>query len=186
MKKSRTFACVLYPEDEEQMKILEYIKINFEYAYILHNEDVWEEDTEEHKVGELKKEHYHVLVYFKNARSIDSVKKELNIQHLETCNFYAYTRYLIHKDNPRKHQYSKEEIKTNIDTRIYNALKRDYNSQEQDTRILLDFIFSIRQQSFVTYKQLIEYAIENDCLLELKRNINFYRPLIDDNGFRRY
>ena len=38
IKKSRTFACVLYPEDEEQMKILEYIKNNFEYAYILHNE----------------------------------------------------------------------------------------------------------------------------------------------------
>ena len=118
-----------------------------------------------------------MLIYFKNARSVDNVKKELNIQHLETCNFYAYTRYLIHKDNPKKHQYSKDHIHTNIETRIYNALKREYNSQEQDTRILLDYIYS---RNFTTFRDLTEFAIENDCLIELKRNTYFYNQFCDN------
>lgn len=191
MAKFRTFACELYPEDEEHMKILDYIKQYFEYAYILHDKDIWEEDKVDddgvtlHKVGDKKKEHYHVILSFKNPRSVDKLRQELGLNHLETCNFYFYARYLTHKDYPRKFQYDEKEIITNMELRIHNALKRDYNSQEQDTRILLDYIFEHRQQSFLTLKQVIEYAMEHDCLLDLKKNINFYKLLIDDTGFRR-
>lgn len=191
MARFRTFACELYPEDAEHLKILEYIKKYYEYAYILHNKDVWEEDRVDddgitiHKVGDLKKPHYHVVLSFKNPRSLDKLKNELGLKHLETCNFYFYIRYLTHKDYPRKFQYLEEEIITNMELRVHNALKRDYNSQEQDTRILLEYIYSQRNQSYLTLKQLTDYAMENDCLLDLKRNINFYRYFIDDIGYRR-
>lgn len=191
MARFRTFACELYPEDTEHLKILEYIKKYYEYAYILHDKDVWDEDKVDddgvtiHKVGDLKKPHYHVILSFKNPRSIDKLKNELGLKHLETCNFYFYARYLIHKDYPRKFQYTEQEIVTNMELRIHNALKRDYNSQEQDTRILLDFIYNQKNQSYLTLKQLTDYAMENDCLLDLKKNINFYRYFIDDIGFRR-
>lgn len=191
MAKYRTFACELYPEDKEHLKILDYIKKYFEYAYILHDKDKWEEDSVDddgiiiHKAGDIKKPHYHVILNFKNPRSLEKLKNELGLKHLETCNFYFYARYLIHKDYPRKFQYDEKEIVTNMELRIHNALKRDYNSQEQDTRILLDFIYSARNQGFLTLKQLIDYATENDCLLDLKRNIHFYKLFIDDIGFRR-
>lgn len=191
MAKFRTFACELYPEDDTHMEILEYIKSYFEYAYILHDKDVWDEEKVDddgitiHKVGDLKKPHYHVIINFKNPRSLDKLKKELGIKHLETCNFYFYARYLIHKDYPRKFQYEEKEIKTNMELRIHNAIKRDYNSQEQDTRILLDFIYSKQNGSYLTLKMITDYALEHDCLLDLKRNINFYRYFIDDIGFRR-
>lgn len=185
MAKFRTFACELYPEDSEHLKILEYIKKYYEYAYILHDEDVWEDDTEEHKAGDKKKPHYHVVLNFKNARSIDKLKQELGLKHLETCNYYFYIRYLIHKDYPRKFQYDEKEIVTNMELRVHNALKRDYNSQEQDTRILLNYIYSQRSQAYLTLKQLTDFAMENDCLLDLKKNINFYRYFIDDIGYRR-
>lgn len=191
MSKFRTFACELYPEDSEHLKILEYIKKYYEYAYILHDKDIWEEEVVDddgitiHKAGDTKKLHYHVILNFKNPRSLDKLKKELGLKHLETCNFYFYARYLIHKDYPRKFQYDEKEIITNMELRIHNALKRDYNSQEQDTRILLNYIYSQRNQSFLTLKQLTDYAMENDCLLDLKRNINFYKYFIDDIGYRR-
>lgn len=191
MARFRTFACELYPEDPSHVEILEYIKKYYEYAYILHDKDIWDKEVVDddgvtiHKVGDIKKPHYHVILNFKNPRSIDKLRNELGLKHLETCNFYFYSRYLIHKDNPRKFQYNEHEIVTNIELRIHNALKRDYNSQEQDTRILLDFIFSARNQGYLTLKQVTDYATEHDCLLDLKRNINFYRYFIDDIGFRR-
>lgn len=191
--RSRTFALELYPEDTSHCEILDYIMSYFEYAYILHDkdkylEDVIDEDTKEvlHKLGELKKPHWHVIICFKNPRSVKSIKNELMLAHVETCNFYAYSRYLIHKDTPKKYQYSKEEIKTNIQLRIDNALERDYNAQEQDTRILLKYIFSETNGSFLTFKQLTEYAMEHDCLLDLKRNTFFYKQFCDDFGYRRF
>lgn len=192
MSRYRTFACELYPDDPEHLKVLEYIKNYFEYAYILHDKDLWDEEKVDddgvtiHKVGDLKKPHYHVVLNFKNARSIEKLKDELGLKHLETCNFYFYIRYLIHKDSPRKYQYSEDEIITNMELRVHNALKRDYNSQEQDTRILLDFIYSQSNQSFLTLKQLTDFAMEHDCLLDLKKNIHFYKYFIDDIGYRRF
>ena len=68
MARFRTFACELYPEDDEHIKVLEYIITYFEYAYILHDKDVWEEEKVDndgvtiHKVGDLKKPHYHVVL----------------------------------------------------------------------------------------------------------------------------
>lgn len=184
MKKARCFSLVLYPyEDEKDMETLNYIKKYFEYAYIEHNYDVWEEDTEEHKRGEVKKAHIHVIIYFKNARSMESIKKELNINYIESCNFYAYARYLIHLGYPSKYQYSSNDIVTNIPIRVENALKRDYNSQEQDSRILLDFIFS---REITTFKQLTEFAIANDCLLELQKKTYFYNQFCDNFGFKRF
>lgn len=193
MKRSRTFACELYPEDNDHMQTLEYIKKHFEYAYILHDkdrheEDVIEEDTGEikYKKGELKKEHYHVLLYLKNARTDKSMLEELNLKHIETSNFYAYTRYLIHLGCPNKYQYSSNEIITNMNIRVNNALKRDYNSEEQDARILLDYIFKNTNGAFLTFRKLTEYALENDCLRELQKKSYFYNQFCDQTGFRRF
>lgn len=192
MAKYRSFACELYPEDDIHMKILDYIISYFDYAYILHDKDIWDHEVVDndnitiHKVGDLKKPHYHVIISFKNPRSLDKLKNELGLKHLETCNFYFYSRYLIHKDYPRKFQYDEREIVTNMGLRVHNALKRDYNSQEQDTRIILDFIRMKQKNGFCFLNNVIDFALENDCLLDLKKNINFYKLLLDDNaGYRR-
>lgn len=189
--RSRTFALELYPEDNSHCEILDYIISYFEYAYILHDkdkhlEDVIDEETKEikYKTGELKKPHWHVIISFKNPRSVKSIKNELMLAHVETCNFYAYSRYLIHKDTPKKYQYSKDEIKTNMELRINNALERDYNAQEQDTRILLSYLKS-KQGQYVSFWDLTEYAMQHDCLLDLKRNCYYYKLYCDDFGFRR-
>lgn len=197
MKRSRTFVCELYPEDKDHMKVLEYIKKNFQYAIILHDKDTYgkdiiDEDTKEikHITEEIKKAHYHVLISLKNARTDKSMLEELNqdgklhFVHIETANFYAYTRYLIHLGYPAKYQYSANDIITNMSLRVNNALKRDYNSEEQDARILLDFIFAGNNQPFLTFRELTQFAIENDCLRELQRKSYFYTQFCNKNGYR--
>lgn len=193
MNRSRNFSIVLYPsEDEKDKNTLEYIQNNFEYAYIEHNEDIWgkditDEETGEikYKKGEKKKPHTHVIINLKNARTIKSIKEELNIDYIESCNFYASARYLIHLGYPNKYQYNKKDIITNMQLRIDNALNREYNSEEQDSRILLEYIFSQTNQSYLTFKQLTKYAMENDCLLELQKKSYFYNQFCDNSGFKR-
>lgn len=192
MNRSRNFSLVLYQnENEKDMETLTYIINNFEYAYCIHDKDIWENDVVNeqgeivHKKGELKKEHTHVIINLKNARTIKSMTDELDINYIETCNFYASARYLIHLGYPNKYQYTAQDIKTNMETRINNALKRDYNSEEQDARILLDFIFKETNQGFLTFKRLTEFALENDCLRELQKKSYFYNQFCDQTGFRR-
>lgn len=185
--RSRSFAFELYPEDDKHCDILDYIISYFDYAYILHDKDKFDDDiidteTKEilHKAGDLKKPHWHVIICFKNPRSVKSIKDELRLEHVETCNFYAYSRYLIHKDSPQKYQYDQSEIHTNMQIRIDNALSRTFDSKEQDTRILLKYLFEQGRESIITFKQLTQYAMENDCLLDLKRNTFFYKQFTDE------
>lgn len=190
MSRARNLALELYPEDETHVKKLEFIKKHYTYAYILHDKDLWEEDIQDemtkiiiHHKGELKKPHWHIMLIFENPRSTEKIAKELDLKHIETCNFYAYARYLIHKDNPTKYQYNPKEIITNCELRIYNALEKEIKSEEQDAKILMDRI--LNNEGILTFKQLVKYAIKNDCFTEIKKNPYFYKSFCDDFGFRR-
>lgn len=175
--RSRSFAMILYEEDMSQMAILDYIVENYNFAFIRHDRDVWEEGTEEHRVGDLKKPHYHVVIDFQNPRSISKVQQDLGLKHIETCNFYFYVRYLIHLDDPKKFQYRKEEIETNMLNRVENAIGREYKKEEQDTRLLLKYI---HERVIITFDELTSYAMEHDLLQEVKKNVYFYKQFTSD------
>lgn len=90
--KSRTFCVLLYPDCENHVDALNFIRSNFSYAAILHDKDV--DDN-----GELKKPHFHVVIRFDNPRYISSIVKELNIEpnYIRRCmSFDKALLYLIH------------------------------------------------------------------------------------------
>lgn len=177
-QRSRSFAMILYEEDESHMQVLDKIvNDGYFYAFIRHDCDVYDTDIFEnnlviHHIGDIKKPHYHVLLDFPNPRSVSKLKDLFGLSHIETCNFYFYTRYLIHLDDKNKYQYSKDLIETNILTRINNALTREFNQDEQDSRLLYNFI---KEKNFCSLVQLTDFALEHDCFSELKRNIYFYK-----------
>ena len=99
----RAFMIILYPDDITHSEILDCVMCNFEeYAYILHDRDFYEN-------GELKKEHYHVLIRVEEACTISSLSKKLGIgENYITPTMKNYVnglRYLIHKDDKDKYQY---------------------------------------------------------------------------------
>lgn len=61
------YSFVSYPESSDIKKICDAIQgAGGEYAYILHDKDTWDSDGKdhqgnEHKSGDLKKAHYHIL-----------------------------------------------------------------------------------------------------------------------------
>ncbi len=60
--KSRKHCMLLYPlEDATHKKALDYIKLNYDYALIVHNQDLNDN-------GEIKKAHTHVVLSFPNAK----------------------------------------------------------------------------------------------------------------------
>ena len=176
-KKSRAFAMVLYPqEDASHYNALIKLCDIYQYAFIEHTKDVYEEDGEDHVKGELKKSHIHVILKFDNARHKSKIAKELGISenYIQKANFVAYTRYLIHKDDPTKYQYEEKNIFTNIQKEVHSAiiLKGDY--KRNNTNIVLEYINNNRHTSFYS---LVMWAKENGQLEEISKNAYLYKNI---------
>lgn len=108
-KRINNFAFILY-QDSLNPDWKSILRKTFESVlYVLHDKDV----IVDKETGEVvsKKPHYHVLVMYKNARSINTamrLSKECGcandvIEHIS--NSKGYARYLCHLDDPEKHQY---------------------------------------------------------------------------------
>lgn len=106
MARRRAFAFICYPESCPDIQGTILSQNPREWAYILHDFDVT--DT-----GELKKPHYHVYLYFDNARSSSLVEdfgiKESQLLY-KKISVKSLVRYYLHIDNPDKTQYNVDQI----------------------------------------------------------------------------
>lgn len=87
-----------------------------EWAFILHDKDV-------NKDGSLKAPHYHVFLYFKNAKSVKRIAK-LFSDEPERVEIWKYSKnnaysYLIHETTQarqkKKYHYSDNDVKASFD-----------------------------------------------------------------------
>ena len=123
--KKRNWAFVLYPESapsdwREQLQLT-----GLQCAVSpLHDKDV-------NPDGEPKKAHYHIIVCYSGPTSFNVVKgltDKLN-QPIPIAleQIRGYYRYLTHKDNPEKYQYSADDVFTNNSSALHKFLA-DQNS----------------------------------------------------------
>lgn len=176
--KSRSFAMVLYPyEDYTHSLALQKAMETYNFAYIEHDSDIYEEDGEDHKKGDKKKIHGHLVLKFENARHKSKIAKELEIEenYIQKSNFVAYTRYLIHKDDPSKFQYKEKNIVTNIPTEVKAALNLKSDYKRHGTQIVIEYIQANRLTSF--YK-LVIWAKDNGLLEEITKNAYLYKNML--------
>lgn len=170
--KSEKFSIVLYPESEKEK--IEYIKLNYKFAGILHDKDV--EET-----GEKKKEHYHFVVLFNNAKDSKTLANEINIEEnrIQFINSKKYSiRYLIHMDQPKKYQYNFEDIETNIED-----IKKYFNSDKNETqeiKQILEFIYTTDR--YLYYHEVLEYVIFENIYSTYRRAGNNINKLIDEHN----
>ena len=107
--KRRHWAFVGYPESlpEDWIERLQATGIRFAVSP-LHDKDV-------NPTGELKKAHYHVILSYTGGTRLSQVKNVTDALGqpspipLEAVE--GYYRYLTHKDNPEKAQYSERDIR---------------------------------------------------------------------------
>lgn len=111
--KTRTFSFLLYPDtNPRHAKALEALQTSYQFLGILHDKDEMEVNDETGATAP-KPNHWHCVVKFRTQRYLSAVAAELDIEPnlFRDCkNFEGYARYMLHLDDPDKHQYEFKDM----------------------------------------------------------------------------
>ncbi len=160
--KKRNWAFVLYPESapENWREILQ--QKGFKIAISpLHNLDT--EPT-----GEVKKEHYHVIICYEGPTSFNVVRRiteELKQPiPIPLEQIRGYYRYFTHLDNPDKFQYSEKDIKTLNGFNISDFVELD---KSEIIKLKSEICKYIVEKKIYEFSNLV-LALEEDDKIHLK------------------
>ena len=124
-------------------------------------------DKDLNPTGEPKKAHYHIIMCYSGPTSFNVVKalcddlKQPIPQALEQVR--GYYRYLTHKDNPEKYQYSEEEITT---VNGFNISDYVDLTKSEVTEIKKRLQMLIRNMNFIEYSYFMDYLQDNNLSVE--------------------
>ena len=150
--KSRNWSFIGYPESlkKDWINILEERGCQCAISP-LHDKDI-------NPTGEIKKEHYHILITYPGPTTYNNVKNlcdEIGATiPKNVISLVGYYRYLCHLDNPEKAQYNTKDIIT------LNGFKIELSATEQ-TALKLEIIQDIQDNNFKEYKRLVDYYKNN-------------------------
>lgn len=160
--KKRNWAFVLYPESAPADWLDHLRSTGLQCAVSpLHDSDL-------NADGSPKKPHWHVIACYSGPTSYNVVKAltdSLNApipQPLEQVR--GYYRYLTHKDNPEKAQYSDLDIRTinGFDIADYVDLTRTEVLQIKQNILAL-----IQAENIMEYSDLLDYLLAGQMITEL-------------------
>ncbi|MCI8670913.1 MAG: hypothetical protein HFI36_02605 [Bacilli bacterium] len=175
--RSRKMCLLLYPlEDESHKKAVDFIKLNYDYALIEHNQDKTEE-------GELKKSHTHIVVSFSNAKWNTAVAEELGItdNYIEKCrDMEKALEYLIHYNDDTKHQYDIEEVQGNLKSKLKKILLNDGKDENQKAYELFDYIDNY--DGYIDEMEFFKYACEIGMYDVARRSAYVILRMIDKHN----
>lgn len=118
--------------------------------------------------GTLKKPHYHIILCFPNTTTYNNVKSITDSLNqpipisLDAVN--GYYRYLTHKDNPEKYQYSPEDIETLNGFSIDDFVELTYTQVKTICIYLQQLIID---NNILEYSDLLDYLLTNELYTEL-------------------
>lgn len=178
---------------EEVKKTLEDCsQVNW-FAFILHNQDKRLNEQGE-ETNEVKKAHYHIIIDFtanthktiasEALKVLKPLFKDQEIRVKKVLNKVSFTRYLTHKDNPLKFQYSDNEVITS-DKEVYNQLieKQEDKAMEVETMLEKLVYWCLNDKfGFVTERDLATYCMNNHCLKWYVQNIGRVSKMLGQMG----
>lgn len=170
-KQYRLFTGTLYPDSSTYNcdDVLSLIKLKFkDWAFITHDCD-----TDEN--GELKKPHIH-WVGRCDPRKVSSCANILGLKPNEIeigRDFKALIQYLIHLNDPDKFQYSPDAVTSNISD------IGKYFVRLSEGQLVKDLASAKCKMSWY---DLIQYAVENDCYDVLRRNLGIIKLVWDESS----
>lgn len=170
--RSRFYEIILYKDFPDYEDFINYLNNNYEIIYILHDKDWYNEDTEDHIKGELKKEHFHILFRFENARYKSAFSKEIDyFDNLITpvSNYKKFLLYMIHFKDKYKYNYSIEELKG---SQNLIDITRDLLDKERgEGETIADILDYINDQDwYVDQENVIKYCLSSNYWSVFRRN----------------
>lgn len=164
--RTRNYACVVYPESAP-VDWQEILSDQFVPAFIspLHNADI-------NPTGEVKKEHYHVMLMFDSVKTSEQAKVIFDLIGGVGCEVVnstrGYARYLCHLDNPEKAQYSIDDVRCLCGADYANVISL-VTDKYKAIGEMIDFCQS---NNIFSYASLLEY-----CRME---RFDWFRVLCDN------
>lgn len=111
--------------------------------------------------GSEKKKHIHFIVVFEGNKSFEQIQEitdRLRCPIPQQCrNMRSMVRYLIHADNPDKHQYKREEIRSHGGFSLDEYFSR---SQTENRDLLKEIMAFCRDNDIREFSDLVEIAFE--------------------------
>lgn len=159
--KKRNWAFVLYPESapENWRELLQQTGLQCVISP-LHDKDL---DPD----GNPKKAHHHIILVYSGPTSFNVVKQlteSLNQpipQALEQVR--GYYRYLTHKDNPEKAQYSEDDIETINGFNIADFVELTKSEVNAYKRKLQELIIKLECYEYCDF---MDFLLDNEMLTE--------------------
>ena len=186
----RSWAFVMYPESMPEDWKDRVVEMGIPMAVSpLHDKDI-------NPTGEEKKPHYHVIVYYENPTTFNSVKTNVCDRLNATIpikleSMRGMYRYHLHLDNPEKYQYDDRDrtFLNGFDIDFANKLtKTEINKRireihtfinDNDIREYIDLLDILKENEMI---ELYDIAISNTmlfkALLDSRRN-KMKLPIID-------
>lgn len=195
--KSREFVLVLYPENEAHcLAYLALTGCQYSALCVLHDKDTYiedkiDEETGEflHKAGDLKKDHYHFYIKFRNPRSISGIAKELNIEpHLiEFCesNMKAYAEYMLHwgkHGGAGKYIYDLE----NLEGALKSSVMKILSNEPVDLQVYKIFKYIRSIETITNFNAVTDWAFKNGYFGVLRSNHSLVDKWITAHNNRFY
>lgn len=165
--RSKTLMLMLYPDNLEHVRAVDEIReAGIFYAMILHDRDTWSVEDElenpEHKAGEPKKPHWHIVLRFSNACWNTSICSRFGIEDrfckkADSCD--EALEYLIHKNHPDKYQYHVDDVSGDLSSRLAMLIGKDSKTENEQVLEILDYLDSF--EVAVSTSQLVRWACQS-------------------------
>lgn len=176
--RSRCFHLILYPDDKNHLEIIDLIENHYNYAKILHDKDLID-GTEN-----VKKPHFHIILYFSNAKYLSSLSKELKLapNYIRTEELRSGLEYLIHKNNKDKYQYNVEEVDGPLKDNLLSYLSNSIENEKTSTLYLYNIINTF--EGPISLSEIIPIIISQNLWSYFRRSQLTWFKLIDEHNFK--
>ena len=176
--RSRTWMILLYEDDPTHKALLDggLADLDWNYAGRLHDKD------------DGVKPHYHIVVLFKDGRKNTDIANDLGIDKrwLRAWDRKKKAlRYLCHRDNPDKFQYTTDDIFGTIAEQAVSACSKGNElSEAQAVKEIAQLLDDL--EGFVSYSFFLRYVADNGLFTVFRRlGIIGVRLLDEHNGIVR-
>jgi len=159
-ERTRNWLGLVYPESAPKnwREILDELHIEWVESP-LHDKDINETAEDEHE----KKAHYHILLLFNGNKSYEQIKEitySINAPIPKKCNSVKGSiRYMVHKDNPEKYQYSWYDIVPHGGADL-NALCQPTSSERLEIqKAIIEFIL---EKDIDEFEDIVNYSMKEN------------------------
>lgn len=178
--RSKAFNLILYPEDMTHYLAIDKIKKSYDYAMILHDRDLDENN-------ELKKPHYHVVLRFSNAKWNTALASELEIaeNYIQECHSLKRSlMYLIHYYDEDKAQYLIKEVQGSLKKKLEQEIK---NNDKSESEKILEIFEEIDQCDYeIKFDLFFKHIASIGYWEVLRRSSSLVIKYVDEHNKRYY